>query len=195
MRRPEFDRDEVLDRAMRVFWEKGYFDTSIQDLSDATGLQRSSIYAAFKSKHELYLSALRRYHAQKVEMCAEIESAEYPFDALKGFVRSIVANELEDGDGLGCLVANATLEFSGRDKQVNALTSRNLTMLAQTIEAAIRSGQIRGSVRKDMDPAVAARSVVVTIQGLRVIAKGIDSRERETWLHSASDSCLASLAA
>lgn len=64
MRRPEFDRDEVLDTAMRAFWEKGYFDTSIQDLSDTTGLQRSSLYATFKSKHELYMSALRRYHAQ-----------------------------------------------------------------------------------------------------------------------------------
>lgn len=193
MRRPEFNRDEVLDMAMRAFWEKGYFDTSIQDLSDATGLQRSSLYAAFKSKHELYMSALRRYHAQKVEKCAEIESAGDPFDVLKGFIRSVVADELHDGDGLGCLVANASLEFSGKDERVNALTSRNLTMLAQTVEAAIRSGQIRGSVKKDLDPLATARSVVVTVQGLRVVAKGIDPREREDWLNSASDACLATL--
>lgn len=193
MRRPEFNRDEVLDMAMRAFWEKGYFDTSIQDLSDATGLQRSSLYAAFKSKHELYMSALRRYHAQKVEICAEIESAGDPFEVLKGFIRSVVADELHDGDGLGCLVANASLEFSGKDERVNALTSRNLTMLAQTVEAAIRSGQIRGSVKKDLDPLAAARSVVVTVQGLRVVAKGIDPREREDWLNSASDACLATL--
>lgn len=109
-------------------------------------------------------------------------------------MRSIVADEIDDGDGLGCLVANASLEFSGKDERVNALTSRNLTMLAQTIEAAIRSGQVRGSVRKDLDPAAAARSVVVTVQGLRVVSKGIDPREREAWLNSASDSCLAALA-
>lgn len=193
MRRPEFDRHAVLDMAMRAFWEKGYFDTSIQDLSEATGLQRSSIYAAFKSKHELYMSALRRYHAQKVEMCAEIESADDPFDALKGFIRSVVADELHDSNGLGCLVANASLEFSGKDERVNALTSRNLTMLAQTVEAAIRSGQIRGSVKKDLDPVAAARSVVVMVQGLRVVAKGIDPREREDWLNSACEACLANL--
>lgn len=179
--------------AMRAFWEKGYFDTSIQDLSEATGLQRSSLYATFKSKHELYLAALRKYHAQRAEACAEIESSPEPFEALGDFIRSIVTDELEDSNGMGCLIANASLEFAGKDDRVTALTSRNLTLLAQTIEVAIRSGQIRGQVNKDLEPASAARSVVVTVQGMRVVAKGLDPNEREAWLKSACDACLASL--
>ncbi len=62
MARPrEFDRDEVLDKAIEVFWTQGYDGTSVQDLVDAMGIQRGSLYAAFGDKHQLFLEALDRY--------------------------------------------------------------------------------------------------------------------------------------
>jgi TetR/AcrR family transcriptional repressor of nem operon len=62
MARPrEFDPDTVLERATQVFWAKGFENASLDDLCDATGLNRSSLYAAFGAKRDLYLSALARY--------------------------------------------------------------------------------------------------------------------------------------
>src|ERR1700738_3778032 len=57
----QFDRDEVLDRAMAAFWTRGYEATSIDDLVEATGINRGSLYGTFGDKRRLFLSALHRY--------------------------------------------------------------------------------------------------------------------------------------
>lgn len=62
MGRPKkFSREEVLDKAMPLFWKQGYADTCLQDLEKATGVNKSGLYSEFKDKEDLYLSALRRY--------------------------------------------------------------------------------------------------------------------------------------
>ena len=53
--------DEVLDKTMHVFWEKGYFNTSVDELIEATGFNRRAIYSYFGSKHDLFLAVLKRY--------------------------------------------------------------------------------------------------------------------------------------
>src|SRR5260370_36266445 len=57
----EFDADAALEQAMRLFWLKGYLGTSVSDLTEALGISRASLYAAFGSKDELFLAALERY--------------------------------------------------------------------------------------------------------------------------------------
>ena len=65
MARPrEFDADEALDKAMHLFWAKGYYDTSIRDLVEATGVNYYGLYGTFESKHGLFLAALDRYRAK-----------------------------------------------------------------------------------------------------------------------------------
>lgn len=178
---------------MSVFWEKGYADASIQDLIEATGLQRSSLYNTFSGKRELYLAALRRYHARCSEQYALIECSTRPVEAIGELVRSVIEDELGDSRGMGCMVANAALEFSGRDDAVRALTSYNLTTMADTICGAIRRAQSLGQVESSVDPQALARSIVVTVQGLRVVAKAIAADHRAQWLSAATDTCLAPL--
>src|SRR5882762_1036593 len=60
-RTPEFDREQVLDEALRAFWRNGYEATSLNDLLEATGLARQSLYNTFGDKHGLFLASLRRY--------------------------------------------------------------------------------------------------------------------------------------
>ncbi|ADV84368.1 TetR/AcrR family transcriptional regulator [Terriglobus saanensis] len=62
-RTKEFDQEEALDAAMHLFWEHGYEATSIQELVEATGVQRQSLYDTFGSKHELFLQSLMRYQS------------------------------------------------------------------------------------------------------------------------------------
>src|SRR3954467_10247554 len=63
----EFDMDEVLDRAVRVFCERGYHATSIGDLTAAMELATGSIYKAFRDKHAVFMAALGRYTALRQE--------------------------------------------------------------------------------------------------------------------------------
>jgi len=64
MARPrEFDANDALEQAMQVFWDQGYQSTSLNALTRAMGISKSSFYEAFGSKHELYLSALEHYNA------------------------------------------------------------------------------------------------------------------------------------
>ncbi|WP_051989609.1 TetR/AcrR family transcriptional regulator [Gordonia soli] len=188
-----FDRDRALDIAMGVFWEKGYADTSVHDLTEAMGLQKSSLYNTFTGKRELYLAALRRYHARCTEDYALIEASIEPLATVRDFVRSVIDDELGTQGGQGCMVANAALEFGGRDGQVTALTSFNLETLARTIRTALRRAQSLGHLDQSVDAVATARLIVTLIQGLRVVAKGIAPDQRAEWLTSATDTCLAPL--
>ena len=83
-----FDEEKVLDKAMTLFWSKGYHDTSMQDLVEYLGLSRSSIYATFeKGKYSLFLASLKRYRdkARKVEVTAVINKEIKLEDFLKVF--------------------------------------------------------------------------------------------------------------
>lgn len=195
MRTPEFDRDIVLDTAMRVFWSKGFKNTSIQDLSQSTGLQRSSLYNTFPGKKGVYMETLQRYQQRRATEWVSLEESDAPLDAVRELVRSVVLEELSDEDGLGCMIANASLEFSGTDKAVRDLTARTLTDMAFAVEAALRRAQALGDVPDTLDPQTAARLIVVTIQGLRVVSKGIAAADRQAWLEASAEACLASLQA
>ena len=77
-RHKEFDPDVALDRALELFWERGYEATSMADLVDHLGIGRASLYATFGSKHELYLKALDRYLLKEDPSPLEFLSARVP---------------------------------------------------------------------------------------------------------------------
>ena len=108
--RRKFDEDEVLDRALMVFWQRGYGATSIDDLTAATGLKRGSLYAAFADKEKLFIACLRRY-TQRVQT-PMIEALHHPDP------RQAIALMFEKRHGHssnpevppGCLLTNTVLE-------------------------------------------------------------------------------------
>ena len=92
MARPKaFDEEVVLDRAVEVFWAKGYEATSIQDLVDAMGIQRGSLYATFGGKHQLFLTALDRYGEVVVKkLLAILESKPSALESIEQFFAQLV---------------------------------------------------------------------------------------------------------
>ncbi|MDJ0363195.1 TetR/AcrR family transcriptional regulator [Rhodococcus sp. H29-C3] len=193
MRTVSFDRDQALSDAMDVFWEKGFTDASIEDLTSATGLHRSSLYNTFVGKRELFLAALARYHERCSSQHWALAHDENPVRAIRDLVQTILSDELDDSRGMGCLVANAALEFSGRDPEVRALTSANLTEMSEAIASAVTRGQSLSLLSEAIDATAVARSIVTTIQGLRVIAKALSGEDRIDWLSDATESCLRCL--
>ena len=113
-RSPTFDRDAKVEQAMQLFWEKGYESTSVQDLVDHLGLNRSSLYNAFGGKHELYLEALDRYRREDIEWLQE-QLREAP-TAVEGIRQAFVAvAERATESCCGCFTTNAAVECAPRD--------------------------------------------------------------------------------
>ncbi|MEU5954576.1 TetR/AcrR family transcriptional regulator [Streptomyces sp. NPDC047525] len=186
MARPRtFDEERALDAAMHAFWANGYEATSTQDLCDATGLGRSSIYNTFSSKHELFQRALARYIDSMTSIQVEIlEDAEQPpMDRLRALFARIVDSEFEcrkDGHSIGCLTVNTTVELAGRDPEAAEMLARDLAMRLAAISAVIRAGQSGGDITSSRDAGDLARFVNAIIGGMRIAAQGGADRDALT---------------
>ena len=98
-----FNEEIVLDKAVEVFWAKGYEAASIQDLVDAMGIQRGSMYATFGGKHQLFLTALDRYGDVVVKKLLEIlESKSSALESVEQFFSQLVEHSLTAGPLRGC---------------------------------------------------------------------------------------------
>lgn len=193
MRTKEFEPEQIADAAMRVFWERGYAATSVQDLVDGTGLSRSSLYSTFENKQGLYQQALLRYQAlttSNVELLAEPGPAKALIERL---LMRIVEDELGEGRQRGCLVANATLELAGHDEAVAELVAHNFLRLQKALEKLIVRGQQTGEIPAGKKPRALARFFVNTIQGMRVLSKGSTPHNRRQCLLDVVDVAMATL--
>ena len=166
-----FDTDEVLDRALRIFWRNGYEATSMQELVDGMQINRASIYDTFGSKEALYLSALQRYQArhqcQVQQLLAQHPSAREALDQLLG---NMIQESVSDSEKKGCFVINATTGLANRNQEVNRLVSENEQRMAYAFEDLIKQGQARGEIAKDRDARVLSSYIFSSLQGLRVLA-------------------------
>lgn len=178
MARPrEFDETTAVEGAMNAFWLHGYEATSTQDLCEATGLGRSSVYNTFTSKKTLFQRSLAHYTDH--ELTTRQALLEGPGTAAERFTTlftTTVDSELER-DRRGCLVVNTLAELGMPDDEIGAAlrsdTERNLAMLGECA----REGLLDGSLRPGRDPADVAQFVLSTVTGLKVMSRRGTSRE------------------
>ncbi|WP_438486074.1 TetR/AcrR family transcriptional regulator [Streptomyces sp. S186] len=191
MARPrKFDEGRAVDAAMEAFWAAGYEATSTQDLCDATGLGRSSIYNTFKSKHDLFERALARYMERKNGELAELLDSD-TFTArqkLRAVLQRIIDEEFtRHPDGRGCLVVNTAIEVSSHDAPVAATLERDYGLRLEMIRAVIESGQRDGDIAPDKDSRTLAHLLIAAVGGIRVSARaGVD----RTALEGVADAAL-----
>ncbi|MEU7898643.1 TetR/AcrR family transcriptional regulator [Nonomuraea sp. NPDC049152] len=170
MARPkQFDEDLAIDAAMRAFWTAGYEATSTQDLCEATGLGRSSVYNTFKSKRDLFEKALRRYMDDKNAPFLDLLGSGLP---LREKVRELLWGvvESDERDPLGCLVVNSMVELAPRDEEVAAMLRRDHDLRFEALRTALETGRRLGET--DKDPAELAHFLIAVIGGMRVAVRG-----------------------
>lgn len=169
---------DALDKAVRVFSERGYHGTSITDLTRAMGLAQGSIYKAFGDKRGVFLAAFRRYRAVRTEKLRQAigtggSGRERLRRALAFYVRSSQGAE----GRLGCLVVGSAAELSTFEPEVArhivGALERNEALLGDLI----RQGQDDTSIGAHVDPDACARMLVCLVQGMRVVGKTGRSRE------------------
>lgn len=162
---------------MRLFWEKGYEATSTQDLCEATGLGRSSIYNTFVGKHQLFVRSLTRYLDTMTDrQHAILEDVERsPVERLRALFTEIIDTEEENrrqGRAIGCLGVNTSTELAGRDDEAAELLRRDLARRLADLTQTIAAGQQSGEIARTRSADALARFVNATIAGLRVSAQG-----------------------
>ncbi|MFC4502808.1 MULTISPECIES: TetR/AcrR family transcriptional regulator [Streptomyces] len=178
MARPRmFDEERALDAAMHTFWEKGYEATSTQDLCEATGLGRSSIYNTFKSKHDLFERALAHYiDTMTTTQLAVLEDTRHSaLDRIRSLFTMVVDGETEHragGRSLGCLTVNTTVELAARDSRAAGMLERDTARRLAVLRAVIEEGRRDGSITSRRDAGALARFVNAAIGGMRISSQG-----------------------
>ncbi len=173
MPRPkEFEPDAALDKAMHLFWEKGYAGTSIQDLVDRMGVNRFSIYDTFGDKHALYLAVIARYREQVTGRLLAILGEGDGLSAIQNHFRALAEVLSSPMGRVGCLVQNATLEMAPHDAEVAARTrAANGAVADALFDALTRALGAGADLRRR------AHYLFALSQGLIAMAKGSDDGE------------------
>jgi TetR/AcrR family transcriptional repressor of nem operon len=178
MARPrEFELDDTLDRAMQAFWAKGFEATSLDDLCAATGLGRSSLYAAFGDKQGLYLDVLARYEAAAVSRIdAAISGSASPRAGIVAFVHKIVDDIVAGPGRRGCFIGNCAAELARQDKVVASRVRESMARVQNTFRDVLLQAKGAGQLGKNADVDALAAFLMSGIQGLRLVGKANPDR-------------------
>ncbi len=175
MGRPrQFERDVVLDRAMQVFWSRGYEATSIQHLVDRMRIQRGSLYDTFGDKRT---AAIDRYdRVVTAKLLATLDEPMSGKDAIRRFFWLKVELAAKPGRPRGCLVTNSAAELASRDRGTATRVGAVLTNIETGFHRAVVRAQKAGEIDPARNPRTLARFLTSSAQGLSVMAKAFPAR-------------------
>jgi TetR/AcrR family transcriptional repressor of nem operon len=177
-RQKEFDRDEVLQKAMEVFWSRGYEAASIQDLIRHMGINRQSLYDTFGDKHALYLQSLDRYREVESRKIFElVERAGSVKRGLRHLFQCVVDGSCSDEQRRGCFMGNATSELAGRCKATAARACSNMAAAEEALYRTLVRGKRDGEIKGIRDLRAVARFLFSSLQGLQLMAKATRDRK------------------
>jgi len=173
MPRPkEFNPDDAIEKAMQVFWHKGYEATSMQDLLTAMDLNRGSLYDTFGDKRTLFLKVVNRYCTTFVGPKFTLLDQPGPaLPSLRRFIGDMIDGGLADPQRRGCLIANTVMELSPHEKEVAGTLRRVLKMVEDSFFNVLTRAKQQGELKDDKDPRVLARFLATMMQGTIVMIK------------------------
>lgn len=186
-----FDIDYALDRAVEVFWKHGFQDASMHELTEAMGLSKPSLYAAFGDKEALYLKTLERYVQLLIERHgAALNDEADGRRAVEGFLRSLATMLVDPALPGGCFIINGTADCGGTtipasvELALRAALQGSETMVLERLQRAKREGALPAA----MTPEALAAMFGSLIAGLAVMAKSGASQAK---LNTVIDTAMA----
>lgn len=171
------DRDTSVDRAVRLFWERGWHATSLKDIQRVLDMRPGSIYAAFGSKAGLFEAALDRYSQEMGdEFAAVVGAAGGPLEGIRSYLCEVAracAGAGPDGDWPtpGCMLVKTMLELGDEDAELRERAERLLAAVEDQLTALVRQARDRGELVPQARPRRLARLLQAQIMGLRVFAR------------------------
>ena len=167
MARPrEFEPTEALDRAMYLFWQKGYQDTSMEDLVKATGVSRYGFYNTFGDKQDLFAKAITHYANQVIHgTLAPMEKETSTVQDVFTYFDNLLISMQESKEYMGCLIGNTAIEAPGLEEQVNNLINQHYTRMQAAFQNALQNSKTRGEISQSIDTTAFADFLVGVANG------------------------------
>lgn len=180
-RTKQFDEQDILEKAMELFWKQGYNATSINDLVNHLKVNRASLYSTYGGKKELFDKALNHYMATSHKsLRVFIEKKESPKRIIKSLFESAINESYTDIDKKGCFVVNATTELAATDEVTQLSVQHNMDKVLGVFKTILLKAQELNEIRADKDIDALAMSLYITYSGLRVIGKSDVDRDKLT---------------
>lgn len=173
MPRPKaFNPDDAIEKAMQVFWHKGYEATSMEDLLSAMNINRGSLYDTFGDKRQLFLKVMDRYcHGLVGEKFSLLAQPGPALPALRAFIFGLVDSALADPQRRGCLIANTAMELAPHEQDIAKKVALALALSEEGFFTVLTRAQAQGELKPGQDPRVLARVLTTMMQGTIVMIK------------------------
>ncbi|PAD21936.1 TetR/AcrR family transcriptional regulator [Terribacillus saccharophilus] len=176
-RNKEFDENEVLRKAMELFWIQGYEKTSMQDLVKYMGIHRRSLYDTFGDKHTLFIKALEHYNEIiRIRTENKVNRLESVKDAIRQLFEMVIVRD--EQQIIGCLTVNTAVELSLHDDQAAEKVVESFSKTELLLNNLVLRGQKSGEISKHLDAKKTSEFLHNSLVGLRVMTKTTDDIEK-----------------
>jgi len=171
-RAKEFNEEEVLDKAVDLFWYKGYNGISAQEIVDGLGLSRSSLYDTYGDKRTLFIKALKRYRIRETgAMITLLDDAQDVFSIIKDIFKTSGRDSLVDKLGMGCFIVNSRIELAAHDAEIAEIISESRAAMEDGFLRAVERGQMSGQISQKQSARALASFLVNNLWGLKTYGK------------------------
>jgi AcrR family transcriptional regulator len=186
-----FNLEEALDRSLLLFWEKGFKNTSLDEIAEAVGVKKPSLYAAFGDKEMLFRKVLQRYSGKLSEPVQALDRYDDIREAINAFIELGIAAGCGNGHPRGCLLASAfadsTLLPPNLAKEIKGLINQADEAVAQRLKKAVRDGQLPS----DFDVKGAAKFLITLMHGVALRLRAGESHADLQRVKNVALRCLA----
>ena len=167
-----FNEQDVLEKAMFLFWKKGYCATSVQDLVNQLGINRASLYDTFGGKKELYNKAFLLYRKIMIKRVGQFLSSQNDVkEGLKKLFMFMMEMSIADVDNKGCFIVNTTAEFAPKDAEVIQSLEDVKARFVQVFYNYLLLGEQKKQIPKGKNLHAIAALLYTFYNGLQVVTK------------------------
>ena len=171
-RTKEFDKEEVLTKAMYTFLQNGYEGTSMQTLVSTMGINRGSLYDTFGDKRSLFLAAIAHYESTVVKSTIKsLMSSDADKQAIINLFRDLVVGMAKKENCYGCLMTNTAVELCPHDAEAKGRIDTHFCQIVSAFKQALKQAQAKGEIKSDRNIDSIAKYLTCSLQGLRVMGK------------------------
>jgi AcrR family transcriptional regulator len=186
-RKPNYDRNELIERARDLFWKRGWTGTSLKDLEGVLQMKPGSFYAAFGSKEALFKLAMEKYALDGRNRLEALAQKHGPIKALQRFPEMVVEND--DAPAKACMLSKTLLELHAHNHPLAHEANLLLLRMEEHFAKLFQQAQLAGDIDSACDPQVLARRYQSDLLGLRVSAEreGVDAKAIATEIANSLD--------
>jgi TetR/AcrR family transcriptional repressor of nem operon len=168
----EFEPEEAVERAMRLFWHKGYAETSVRDLVDYTSVAHAGLYSAFGGKRALFRAALQHYFDTVLtQLLKGLESPNAGRAEVEQLFEMLLGELKAGGWQNGCLMCNTAVEFGDEPGDIQSSVNKNIERMVKAFQGALERARVNGEVRPELDPRATAEFLVSVFVGSAVLVR------------------------